>query len=108
MSRDTKGRFTAGNQVARGHKSRHASKVQQIRNAVLSSVTIADITEIIKVQVKSARDGNLDAAKFLMDRVLGKAKHQEFNSGDDEKIVVVLPKDFPDEANGAFRQMLLP
>lgn len=67
--RDTKGRFTAGNQIGKGRPI--GSKVDRLRRAMISAVTPDDIREIISVLIGLAKAGDLTAAKIVLDRVLG-------------------------------------
>jgi len=63
------GRFRPGNKAARGNP--HAVAVARLRSALLSAVTVADITEIVRVLVARARQGDVVAIKELLNRVLG-------------------------------------
>ena len=67
--RDGKGRFTAGNKLAKGNP--HAKRVAALRSALLNAVSEEDIQEVVQALVREAKDGNVSAAKELLGRVLG-------------------------------------
>lgn len=67
--RDGKGRFTKGNKEGRGNP--FAAKVNRLRSALLQEVSEENIRSILKSLVKQAEQGNLAAAKIVLDRVFG-------------------------------------
>lgn len=69
--RDGRGRFGKGNQAAVGRAAPHAAKVAALRAALLSAVTEEDVQAIAKALIEKARNGDLRAARELLDRVLG-------------------------------------
>ena len=69
--RDAKGRFGAGNKLAKGNP--FALRVQKIRAALLSRLTVDDAKEIADVLIRQAKAGDLAAVRELLDRCLGKA-----------------------------------
>lgn len=69
--REANGRFAKGNPGGPGNPG--ASRVHELRAALLSAVTAVDVRKIVKKLVELAKDGNLDAAGLLFDRVFGKA-----------------------------------
>ena len=68
--RDVHGRFTPGNKAAKGNP--HASQVAKLRSAALQAVTEDKIERIIAKLVELAEEGNVQAAKEVLDRCLGK------------------------------------
>lgn len=75
--RDRSGRFGLGNRFARGRppSSIHAA---EMRHAFRSAITAADIAAATKKLVASARAGNLDACRELLDRVIGRPVAQDW------------------------------
>ena len=68
--RDGKGRFVAGNNIAKGNP--HAKRIGELRSAMIESVTIDDMKAVIRQLVRAAKDGESWAVKVLLDRTLGK------------------------------------
>ena len=68
--RDTKGRFIIGNPGGTGNP--HARKVGQLRSAMLRAMTQADMRAIVAKLVELAKGGNVQAAKELIDRCIGR------------------------------------
>ena len=62
------GTFAPGNKAAAGRSSRAA----ELRKAFVDAVSVEDIQAIAFALVKSAKDGDISAAKLVLDR-LGKA-----------------------------------
>lgn len=69
--RDTTGRFRLGNKLAKGNP--FARRVQKIRAALLSRLTVDDAKEIADVLIREAKAGDLMAIRELLDRCIGKA-----------------------------------
>lgn len=69
--RDTKGRFGSGNKFGKGNP--HAVRVAQLRTALLNAVSPEDLEAIIQALVQKARQGDVYAAREVLDRTLGKA-----------------------------------
>ena len=74
--KDEQGRFVKGNKCAKGNP--FAKKVAQLRAALLSAITPADVRAIIKKLVKQARSGDLAAAKEVFDRAVGRPVELDF------------------------------
>ena len=70
VDRDRNGRFTPGNKAGRGNPM--ASRVAKLRCAMLEAVTPEDMSAIIRKLVELARDGDVQAAKEVLSRTLGK------------------------------------
>ena len=64
------GRFLPGN--AGGPGNPYPRQVAALRNSILQAVTPKDIEEIIKAQIAQAKQGDTVAAKFILERVLGR------------------------------------
>ncbi len=73
--RDDAGRFSRGNQFARGNPTaRHA---QRLRQLFIVGVTEDDIKTIVSKLVEMAKDGDIQAANLLLTRALGKPSTTE-------------------------------
>ena len=73
--RDGKGRFAAGNKLARGNP--HARKVAALRSALLNAVTEDDMRAIISKLIEMAKGGDVHAIKELLTRTLGKPQEAD-------------------------------
>lgn len=72
--RTKKGRFSAGNQCARGARQPMAKMRAELQQALAASVTPKDIMGIIKALLKKAKSGDTFAAREVLDRCCGKAE----------------------------------
>ncbi len=68
--RDERGRFAKGNPGGKGNP--HARAVGKLRTALLEAVSEEELKTIVKKLVELARQGNVQAAKEVLDRCLGK------------------------------------
>ena len=68
--RNPGGRFGKGNKGGPGNP--FAAKVAKLRTAMLRSVSPADMKAIIGKLVEEAKGGNVQAAKEVLERCLGK------------------------------------
>jgi len=68
--RDSSGRFTAGNTVAKGNP--YAKRVAAFRQALMDAVTVEDIAQIARALVAKAKGGDTVATRIILDRLLGK------------------------------------
>ena len=68
--RNEKGQFVAGNHAAKGNP--HAARVAQIRSLLLSEVTDDSLKAIIKTLIAQAVGGDVQAAREILDRCIGK------------------------------------
>jgi len=75
LDRDSTGRFTQGN--AGGPGNPHAGQVSKLRAAILAAVDEGDIEAIIAQLVSKAREGDLAAAREILDRTVGKAAQSD-------------------------------
>ena len=64
------GRYLPGN--AGGPGNPYARKVAASRRSLINAVTHEDIEEIIHSQVEKAKHGDTVAAKFIVERILGR------------------------------------
>ena len=69
--RTAKGRFAKGNLGGPGNP--HGSQVAKLRAALLDAVSIEDIEAVARTLVAQARAGEIQAARELLNRVMGKA-----------------------------------
>ena len=68
--RDGRGRFAPGNKCGRGNPL--AKRVGRLRSAMIEAVTDDDMRAIIVKLVELAKDGDVTAAREVLDRCLGK------------------------------------
>ncbi len=68
--RDALGRFTKGNRGGPGNP--HARQVGRLRAALLTAVTDEDVAAIVHRLVQLALEGNVQAAREVLDRCLGR------------------------------------
>jgi len=71
--RAAQGRFGPGNKLARGNP--HAKRAQELRNALFAAVSDEDLKEVVQSLVKQAKEGNIQAAKEVLSRLLGKPEN---------------------------------
>ncbi|NLF73917.1 MAG: hypothetical protein GX575_33325 [Candidatus Anammoximicrobium sp.] len=65
------GQFAKGNRFAKGNPN--AKRAQRLRAELMRSVTPAELRRIVKAVVTAATDGDIAAAKLILDRTLGPA-----------------------------------
>ena len=65
------GRFLPGNKLGRGNP--HARQTALLRETLLAAVTPDDLHAVVRALIEQARQGNVPAARELLDRVLGRA-----------------------------------
>jgi len=68
--RNEKGRFLPGNRAAKGNP--YARHVAKLRAALMRAVTPLDVQEIIDSLVRAAKAGDINAARIILERTLGK------------------------------------
>jgi hypothetical protein len=68
--RNDRGRFAKGNPGGPGNP--YARRVADLRAALLESVTEQDIRAVARALVKRAKEGEVPAARELLDRLLGR------------------------------------
>ncbi len=68
--RDSQGRFTPNNTFGKGNP--HAKRVQEVRSALMSAVTDEDVKAIVAKMVERAKNGDVAAAKEVLDRLVGR------------------------------------
>ena len=64
------GRFTKGNPGGPGNP--HAKQAARFRTMICEAVSDEDLVEIVGMLVKRAKDGDVGAAKELLNRLVGK------------------------------------
>jgi len=69
--RDRQGRFKAGNPGGPGNP--HAKQTHEIHRTLCEAVTLDDLRAILQALVNKAKDGDVIAAREVLDRRLGKA-----------------------------------
>ena len=69
-SRDSQGRFVAGN--AGGPGNPYARRVARLRSLLLEAVGEEDLLELIQALIGQAKSGDLAAIREVLDRCLGK------------------------------------
>lgn len=69
--RTAKGRFAKGNPGGPGNP--HGSQVAKLRAALLNAVSVDDIEAVARSLVAQAKAGEIQAARELLNRVMGKA-----------------------------------
>jgi len=74
--RDRRGRFAKGNSGGPGNPM--AAKVGQLRASLLRAVSVADLRAVVKSLVMAAKEGDVHAAKVLLDRLLGPPMPADF------------------------------
>ena len=68
--RDGRGRFSKGNSGGPGNP--YAQQVGKLRSALLRAVSEADMQAIVGRLVELAKEGNVQAAKEVIDRCIGR------------------------------------
>ncbi len=71
------GRFLPGN--AGGPGNPYARKVAALRGSLINAVTHKDIKAIIHSQVEKGKQGDTVAAKFILERVLGRPQNMDLS-----------------------------
>ena len=64
------GKFTKGNRCGTGNPLN--KRAAQLRSAMLRTVKPSDLADIIKKLIELAKDGDIAAAKLVLERTLGK------------------------------------
>ncbi len=86
--RDTRGRFTKGNQGGPGNPN--AQHVAKLRDGFRTACTVADVRAICRKLVALAKNGNLMAVREVLDRTIGKsAAADEDGDGDGQKLLPI-------------------
>lgn len=69
---DATGRFARGN--AGGPGNPFAKQAHQLRAALFAAVTKEDLRDVVRALLGRAKDGDVPAAREVLDRCLGKAE----------------------------------
>jgi len=70
--RNSDGTFALGNRAGRGNPM--ARKAQQLRAAMFRAVTTADLRDVVNKLVSMAKEGDVAAAREVLQRCLGPAE----------------------------------
>lgn len=65
------GQFLPGHRLP-GPGNPHAKQTAELREAMLAAVTAGDVKAIIKKMITRAKQGDMIAAKLILDRVFGR------------------------------------
>jgi hypothetical protein len=68
--RDDRGRFAKGNGGGPGNPL--GPQVEKLRAALIAAITTDDIVDIARALIKGAKNGNVQAAREVFDRSIGK------------------------------------
>lgn len=64
------GRFAKGNPGGPGNP--HAKRAQEMRKAFYAAVSDEDLAEVVRALIREAKAGDVQAAREVLDRCLGK------------------------------------
>lgn len=67
---DVAGRFLPGNKAAKGNP--HAKRIARLRAKLLATIRPADLAAVVKSMLDKARDGDVAAARLLLEYTLGR------------------------------------
>ena len=84
------GRFRPGNRAGKGNPL--AKKAQKLRTALFRAVTPTDLREIVKRLVGVAKGGDVQAAKLILERLLGPPVPADFQDRLDRLEELLIPK----------------
>ena len=79
--RDSAGRFTAGNGFGAGNP--FARQSARIRSALMLSVTDDDVTAIVRAMIDRAKSGDVNAARLVLERTIGRVADPVVDDDDD-------------------------
>lgn len=68
--RTARGTFAPGNKLAKGYP--HARRANRLRAELYRVVTVEEFRAIVKAMVDAAKDGDIAAAREIIERLLGK------------------------------------
>lgn len=66
------GHFLPGNRLSVGHKDPTKSRMGLLKQAMLSAATPDDMREVVRAMLTEAKNGNVFAAVFVRDTLIGK------------------------------------
>jgi hypothetical protein len=78
--------FAKGNPGGPGNP--FAKQVNALRSRLYAAVTEEDLTEVVQALITKAKEGNIPAAKELLDRLLGRPPQAIELSGAEESITL--------------------
>ena len=67
---DAAGRFLPGNKAATGNP--HAKRIARLRSKLLATIRPADLAAVVESMLDKARDGDVAAARLLLEYTLGR------------------------------------
>lgn len=67
------GKFARGNKLGRGRNPKSV-RTERLRVAMMASVSPEDIFEIMTEFIEAAKNGNISAAREVLDRAVGKTE----------------------------------
>jgi hypothetical protein len=70
IERDSNGYFAKGNRGGPGNP--HVKKIATLRRALFAAATAADVRRIVRKMIGQAAEGDVDAARLVLDRLCGK------------------------------------
>lgn len=71
-SRDSRGRFLAGNSISHGHGRPRKEQEQAYLLAFQKGLSDNDLTAVVKAIVKQAKGGSVAAARLLIENCIGR------------------------------------
>lgn len=74
--RDARGWFTKGNAVSKKGGNPHFKRLASMRSTIAATVTDADLADVLRGLLALAKKGDTQAARVLLDRVLGQARRE--------------------------------
>jgi hypothetical protein len=72
IGRTAAGRFAAGNKGGPGNP--HAKRVAELRAVLLGRIGDQDVQEVVDMLLRKAKGGDIQAAREVLDRALGRSK----------------------------------
>ncbi len=70
------GRFVVGNKASVGHRNPNARQAAALRSAILLATTPESIATTMTKLFALAQSGNVDAARLVLDRAIGKPRQE--------------------------------
>lgn len=89
---DGRGRFKPGNPGGPGNPQ--IRKLAEYKKAIHQAVKLKDLKEVIQKLLELAKDGDVQAARLILERCLGKTPDTMFVKGDGmQNISIVMEKE---------------
>lgn len=77
------GKFANGNQAGKGRGNPHAARVTELRAKFYEAVTDEQFLDVVHAMLAEAKAGNVKAAEWIAERLLGKSPQAVELSGAD-------------------------